>query len=177
MNRDKTLLRLLKAAVSALPPSRITARPSSTTSTSSSRQAALPDESEFCVHSVVSRACVQRDDLRRRLESKSPLGLYMQRLFDTSSVHMLANPYTVKSLLNHMTAICAVSEFDDDEAQQRGRMLEMKNTSDLLILLAKYFPMVEKHCLPMYCVTVCCRSSPEPLQRSTNGWWLSAREE
>lgn len=116
---------------------------------------ALPDESEFCVHSVVSRACVQRDDLRRRLESKSPLGLYMQRLFDTSSVHMLANPYTVKSLLKHMAAICALGEYDDDEIRQKGRMHAMKNTSDLLIMLAKYFPIV-RLLLDTRCISDCC---------------------
>lgn len=141
---------------------------------------ALPDESEFCVPSVVSRGCVQRDDLRRRLDSKSPLGTYMQRLFDSSSLHMLANPYTVRSLLNHMAAISRMSEYADDEAEeiQRGRIVEMQNTSDLLILLAKYFPSVRNQTPPRHCTDglMCDRSLLALLPRSVNGLLLFVRE-
>jgi len=133
-SKDKILVRLLKSATAPVPFSRISARSSSAVEAS---------ESDYPYsHSCIARACMQRDDLRRRLDSKSPLGGYMARLFDTSAIHMLANPYTASCLLYHMTAVAKIPEEFDEREESSGRVREMKDTSDLLMLLAKHFPMI-----------------------------------
>ena len=47
-----------------------------------------------------------RDDLKSRMESKSPLAQYLGSLYDASAAFMLLNPASVQILLRYMSSLC-----------------------------------------------------------------------
>jgi hypothetical protein len=77
----------------------------------------------------VGDACAHRDDLRQRLDSKSPLGEYVACLYDAAG-HKVANKGVVIDILNYMVS---------PSSADCGPELQAV-TSTLLAALAKHVP-------------------------------------
>jgi hypothetical protein len=138
--RDKTLQKLLLAATETLPPDHLHRQTSS-------------EEEELSP--AIARSCFCRDELKQRLDSKSPLGSYMARVFDTSAVFMVANIWTVKYLFFHLLSTTQllfdkehhISSSTTASGRQKERfqhflLREACDTAELISLLAKYLPLV-----------------------------------
>jgi hypothetical protein len=144
--RDKTLQKLLLAATEPFPSDNLYRHASA-----GGRQQSNEEEE---ASPIITRSCSCREELKQRLDSKSSLGSYMARVFDTSAVFMVANLWTVRCLLFHLLSTTQLL-FDKHHAQvigttsgrQRERLQqyllrESCNTAELLTLLAKYLPLV-----------------------------------
>lgn len=137
--RDKTLQKLLIAATEAFP-------------SENSRQAPGSRKTggeEDLV--TITRSCSCRDELKQRLDSKSPLGNYIGRVFDASAVYMLANTWTVKYLFFHLKSSTKLLFRDHHIRAPSGRqrekyqnylLRECCDTAELISVLAKYIPIV-----------------------------------
>jgi hypothetical protein len=136
---------------------------SSSISTSKSRSSRAGSESKVDDFVVISGAIKQRDDLKQKFGSKSPLGEYLGSLYDASAIHMLADLHTV----DHLFHIILQSS-DDLESYEKGMKVMSKassestseesvvfnlsiddvnaslkfNTINLIVCLSRFFPSV-----------------------------------
>ena len=61
-----------------------------------------------------SLSCHRRDDLKARLDTKSPLAQYIGSLYDASAAYMLLNPVTVEIIVRYVASLCRrLSHFED----------------------------------------------------------------
>lgn len=136
--------KLLLTATETLPAENLYRQPSSEGRQSGEMEEMAP---------TIVRSCLCRDELKQRLDSKSPLGNYMARVFDTSAVYMIANIWTVKFLLFHLLSttkllfdkkqhIISTTSGRQKERLQHYLLREICDTAELITLLAKYLPLV-----------------------------------
>jgi hypothetical protein len=104
---------------------------------------------------TVLRSCTSRDELKQRLDSKSPVGTYIGRVFDTSAIYLIANPWTLKYLFLHLLSTTKLLFTDSPpptkasgrqaERYQSSLFREVCDTAELITLLGKYLPAVRTH--------------------------------
>jgi hypothetical protein len=95
---------------------------------------------------LLSAVC-NRDDLKSRLERKSPLAQYIGSLYDASASFMLLNPVTVEVILRYVANLCRqLSECEaliNASTGSRGSTTAIK---DAKVRLGRLQQEVEKVC-------------------------------
>lgn len=99
------------------------------------------------VAAEITRACNSRDDLKSRLDSKSPLAQYVGSLYDACAAFMLINPVTVEIILRYVASLCRhLSHYEGViNAAPAGRS-NSSVTKDAKVSLIKIQQEVEKVC-------------------------------
>jgi len=109
------------------------------------------------VAAEITRACSARDDLKSRLDSKSPLAQYVGSLYDASATFMLLNPTTVEVILQYVANLCRhLSHYEEVINASSGRsqsaavkdakvksmnvQQEVEKVCQVLVMMSKHAP-------------------------------------